>query len=247
MVRCKGVLNKDKTQINFFSRTGKDYNPAMTHFVNDKNLIAFMKKHNCEIDGEIYRHGLPLNEISGHARKERYEPDRHDQLNYYVFDCPIEEVSAETRFEWLGELQETNLNERIIVVEHHEVNTYNKIMDLHDKYVEEGYEGAMVQLKNSKYEFGKRSSSMWKIKLFQDDEFVITGKKDGLRDEDFVFTLVTKDGNSFEAKPIGDRKLKQWYRDNIETLKGKLGTVKFFNYGVNNVPVLTTFKCVRNE
>lgn len=45
--------------------------------------------------------------------------------------------------------------------------------------------------------------------MFQDDEFEITGMTDGLREEDFVFNMKTKDGYPFEAKPMGDRALKK--------------------------------------
>ena len=36
--------------------------------------------------------------------------------------------------------------------------------------------------------------------------------------------METKEGYQFKAKPMGNRALKQWYRDHIEELKGQIHT-----------------------
>lgn len=247
-VRCKGILRGGK--LKYYSRTGKEYTGSTTNF-KPQFLIDFLKKHDCEVDGEIYRHGLPLNEISGHARKEEYTPSRHDQLHYYIFDLPKEGLTAEERFKLLHELAyECAENEPhlIKVVCHKRVNSYEEIIKYHDTCVEEGYEGAMVQTVDSLYEFGKRSRSLWKIKLFQDEEFEIIGHKEGLRGaEDMCFVLRTLDGKEFEAKPVGSKEIKDQYVLDMPNLIGKFGTVKFFEYSPYGVPLLPTFKCVREE
>jgi hypothetical protein len=121
-------------------------------------------------------------------------------------------------------------------------------MDYHNQMILDGYEGAMVQSRNSPYEFGVRSSNMWKIKLFQDAEFEIIGYKLGLRGaEDMCFILQLIDGRSFEAKPQGNKDLKDYYIENFDNIKNKFGTVKFFNYTAYGIPNLPSFKCVRTE
>jgi ATP-dependent DNA ligase len=82
-------------------------------------------------------------------------------------------------------------------------------MKLHDDYVKQGYEGLVIRDPNAYYQFGGRNRNMLKVKQFQDGEFKVIGYSEGFRDEDFVFKLVTNDGVEFEAKPIGDRKLKE--------------------------------------
>ena len=86
-----------------------------------------------------------------------------------------------------------------------------------------------------------------KIKVFQDSEFIITGITEGLRDEDFVFNLVTADGKPFEAKPTGTREERQEYRDNIDNIIGKKGTVKYFGFTPDGIPNLPVFRAVVNE
>ena len=47
-------------------------------------------------------------------------------------------------------------------------------------------------------------------------------------EEDMCFVMITKDGQQFNCKPIGDREQKQWYREHINELTGKMATVKYF-------------------
>lgn len=249
-LRCKGVLNEDSTKINFYTRTGKLLKGSVRNFETNQTLINFMKKYNVEIDGEIYAHGVPLNVISGDVRKEDYDDKRHDYLKYYIFDCPDTNTIASERFKRLEELEESLgfFEKYLKVVNHSLVSNYEDIMAFHNDAIEKGYEGAMVLAKDSLYEFGVRSSNMWKIKLFQDDEFEIIGYKLGLRGaEDMCFILRTKDGDTFEAKPQGNKELKDSYVLNFNDIKGKMGTVKFFNYTEYGIPNLPSFKCVREE
>ena len=86
---------------------------------------------------------------------------------------------------------------------------------------------------------------MAKLKRFVDSEFIITGYTAGLRDEDFVFTLKASNDKEFEAKPIGDRKLRAWYLENMKDLIGKKATVKYLYLSEDGIPTLPIFKNVR--
>ncbi len=249
-LRCKGILNVAGNKIDFYSRTGKQFKGSVHRFEHCPILIQFLKDHpGYEVDGEIYAHGESLNKISGDVRKEVYDPERHDYLQYHIFDLPIDNVPASTRFMLLDEL-DTRLNGtvEIQVVKHYPVFSWDQIMKYHNQMIIDGYEGAMVQLQRSAYEFGTRSSSMWKIKLFQDAEFQIAGYKLGLRGaEDMCFIMQLPNGKTFEAKPQGNKALKESYIDDFDELLGKMATVKFFNYTVYGIPNLPSFKCVREE
>ena len=116
---------------------------------------------------------------------------------------------------------------------------------MHDKWVNEGYEGVVIRNPEKEYGYGKRDNRMIKIKKFDDDEYTIIGMNEGLRDEDFVFVLKTEDGKTFEAKPMGTREQRQDYRENIDGIVGQLGTVKHFGFTPDGVPNLPIFKYVR--
>ena len=131
------------------------------------------------------------------------------------------------------------------VIDHVITESWEEIQRLHDKWVGEGFEGLVARKLDKMYEFGKRGSTMIKVKQYQDDEFLIVDYQDGLRPEDFVFVCETKDGLPFEAKPIGDRALKAWYLENINDIIGCMGKVKFFNYSLDGKPTQTIFQAVR--
>jgi len=223
------------------SRGGGDYDIPATYILQDPFLVDFLKTYpDIVLDGELYIHGLPLPYISGLCRKITLE-EKHKDLKYYIFDIAIPDVPFEDRLALLEEMQEVFENsDKIVICEHIKVNCWAAIDKLHDKFVSEGYEGCIIRNPNKDYGFGKRDNRMIKIKQFSEDEFEITGINEGLREEDFVFQLKAHNGKPFEAKPIGDRALKQEYRKNINNLIGKMGTVKFFGftpYGTPNLPI----------
>ena len=226
------------------SRGGKDYNVAATYIREDEYLkTLFEENPTLILDGELYRHGWNLQKISGLGRLETLTED-HKELQFYCYDIVDENKTFKERYEILQTLNQT---EKFVVVEHLDVKGNDNINKLHDKYIDQGYEGLVLRDPNKTYKCGSRSNRMLKVKKFTDDEFEVIDLVEGLRDEDLCFLLKTEDGNQFKAKPIGDRQLKQWYRDNLDSLIGKMATVKYFGFTntenpVPNLPVLKSFR-----
>ena len=238
-------------EIKTSSRGGQDYDIATTYIKQDPFLLEVFKQYpNIILDGEIYRHGWNLSTISGLCRLESVE-ERHKELCFHCYDIVDEKSIFSKRFNVLQnlyQLRETNYPEsKLVIVEHTIVKSNQEIMAAHNKFVADGYEGAVIRDPNEVYKCGGRDRRMQKAKIFIDSEFKILGLSEGLRDEDMCFIMETADGNQFKAKPIGTREDKQWYRDHIKELIGKMGTVKYF--GMTNtehpVPNLPVFKSVR--
>ena len=238
-------------EIKTSSRGGQDYDIATTYIKQDPFLLeVFRQFPNIILDGEIYRHGWNLSTISGLCRLESVD-ERHKELCFHCYDIVDEKSIFSKRFNTLQnlyQLRETNYPEsKLVIVEHTVVRSNQEIMAAHNKFVAEGYEGAVIRDPNEVYKCGSRDRRMQKIKIFSDAEFKILGLSEGLRDEDMCFIMETADGNQFKAKPIGTREDKQWYRDHIKELIGKMGTIKYF--GMTNtehpVPNLPVFKSVR--
>ena len=226
------------------SRGGKDYNVAATYIREDEYLKTLFKENPTLIlDGELYKHGWNLQKISGLGRLESLTED-HKELQFYCYDIVDENKIFKERYKIL---QTFNQTEKFVVVEHVDVKGNDNINKLHDEYVNQGYEGLVLRDPNKTYKCGSRSNRMLKVKKFTDAEFEVIDLVEGLRDEDLCFLLKTEDGNQFKAKPIGDRQLKQWYRDNLDSLIGKMATVKYFGFTntenpVPNLPVLKSFR-----
>lgn len=256
-VRCSFYW--DGKHIHSASRGGKDYDLALGHFLNNKKLIEYFKSHpDIILDGELYKHGKSLQQISGAARLEKNAYDC-DWLQYYLYDIMIPKVPFKERIKILVELAKElhigfdpyhKFNEgdlQFQIVPQVKVSGYDNIIKLHNKYVEEGWEGVVVRDPNADYKFGSRGNQMIKFKMYKDDCFIVTGIEPGLRgSEDMVFILETKDGKQFKAKPLGDRLVKEEYWNNFEIkYKGLIGECKFFYYSDDGVPLQPAFKCFR--
>ena len=241
------------------SRGGKDYDLAIRHFIENEKLIEYFKSHpDIVLDGELYKHGKSLQQISGAARLEKNAYDC-DWLQYYLYDVMIPKVPFKHRlkilidiakqlhigFDPYHEFKKDDL--KMQIVPQVKVSGYDNIIDLHNKYVQEGWEGVVCRDPDAEYKFGSRGNSMIKFKMYRDDCFRVVGMEPGLRgSEDMVFILETKDGKEFKAKPLGDRSVKEEYWNNFEIkYKGLIGECKFFYYSDEGVPLQPAFKCFR--
>lgn len=228
----------------FSSRGGIEFQGVTEHFKNDPELIKLARFTGSQIDGEFYKHGINLEVISGICRMKDYDPVSHDWIEFHIFDLANTHMTAKQRAGTINQLSFTN--NRIKVVKHTEFTNYDDIIAAHEKDLAAGYEGSILRNPDAAYGYGKRNKDMIKLKDFQDAEFEVIGYTEGLRPTtDMVFTLRLPDGRTFEAKPFGDDELKQKYIDNFNELKGQMGTVKFFHYSAEGIPILTSFKCFR--
>lgn len=240
------------------SRGGKDFNASTKHITNHPKLKEFMLNNpGLILDGELYIHGYSLQTISGLTRL-KVDTDKCNNLQYYIYDVLDTEKTFEERLEIINHLKEElqlefNPNKsfgvgelQIQVVPHEKVEGWSSIKRLHDKYVEEGFEGVVIRNPVKKYGVNKRTNDMLKIKEYQDGEFKITGYSEGLRPEDMVFTCETEEGKEFEAKPIGPRELKYEYLNRMKEIIGKMATVKYFSYSKEGIPTQPVLKAIRD-
>lgn len=233
----------------FKSRSGIPFQGVTTGIATDHQLIALARTYDCEIDGEFYKHGMPLNKINGACAKEEYDPERHDEIEFHIFDLANDTLTTQERATILNKLEEFD-NPRIKIVRQiYAINT-EAIDSILNKAVSEGYEGVMARTVGSKYQFGKRSRELLKFKPFLDDEFEIVSVIQGLRHiHDMVFELYTKDkSTTFKAKPEGDFELKKWYTDNADDLIGRMATIKYQRINEETGrPTIVTFKGLRDD
>lgn len=195
------------------------------------------------LDGEFYKHGIPLEYLSGWARTQIAIPE-HTSMKFHIFDLGIKEQMHVRRTVLIGhsDMNSFNIN-TIEIVETQIVYNMEEFNALHDKWVSEGYEGAILRNADGVYEFGVRSTSIFKKKDFKDEEFQIVGAELGSRGtEDMVFICLTKDGNTFKANPVGNRALKDKYWDNInnvvgkDAIIGKQAMVRYLTMSQNGIP-----------
>ena len=236
-------------EVHTSSRGGGNYDIAASYiredeFIND----LFRRNPTLILDGELYFHhpDWNLQRISSLGRKQVLEDD-HRILKFYCYDI-VMDAPFKTRKYFLDHIKYTVPdNSKLVIVEHFKVQGLEEIMKLHNQAIAEGYEGLVIRDPDKEYKCGARDNRMLKIKEMQDAEFRIKGIVEGLREEDMCFLMEMPDGTKFKAKPIGDKALKQYYREHLGEIVGKLGVIKFLYYskGDHPVPTLPVFKCVR--
>jgi ATP-dependent DNA ligase len=135
------------------------------------------------IDGELYFHGRALQDISGYARRE----DKPDDLkvNFMVYDVfdPSRTLTYTERREILNEIFENFKFEYCKPVETFQVNSSEQIKQLYNRFLEEGYEGAMIRL-DEPYRYSHNdyhSKVLLKMKPTIDSEFEICGYESGTK------------------------------------------------------------------
>lgn len=255
-VRCS-FYYKDG-EVRTASRGGEHYDYSTTFMRNNPKLIQFFENHpDIVLDGELYKHGKSLQQISGAARLEK-DTAGMDWLEYYIYDVMDSTKMFEERLEVLHDIESElslgfNPNKeweegelRFQMVPQEKVVGWTNIQKLHDKYVSEGFEGAVIRDPSKVYNFGGRTNAMIKVKMYKDAEFEIVGYEEGLRPEDMVFVCQTELGARFEAKPMGPRELKYEYLDRMDEIIGKMATVKYFYLSDEGVPLQPVLKCIRD-
>lgn len=249
-------------EIHTASRGGEDYDAATTHLREDPKLLKFFETHPTVIlDGELFVRGKTLQQISGAARMEKNAYDC-DWLQYWIYDCYdtyVPDIVASVRYRFLVEIceyydipmylsikdDEHNVPIRLLL--HEYVEGWDNMKKLHDKWVAEGFEGAVITDPSKPYKPGSRCNNLIKIKQYKSEDFTVVGYKLGLRgSEDMTFTCALEDGRTFEAMPVGDRATKAEYVKNFDNkYRGHKAECTFFNYSDDGIPTQPKLRIFR--
>lgn len=250
-------------EIHTASRGGEDYDVATTHLREYPPLINFFEANPTVIlDGELFVRGKTLQQISGAARMEKNAYDC-EWLEYWIYDCydtAEPDIFAIDRWKFLIKelVQNNNIPIYSVITDdtvetpvkllfHEYVSGWDNMNKLHDQWVSEGFEGAVITDPTKPYKPGSRCNNLIKIKHYQSEDFKVIGYKLGLRgSEDMTFTCELKDGRTFEAMPCGDRATKAKYVENFDNkYKGHKAECTFFNYSDDGIPTQPKLRVFR--
>ncbi len=222
-------------------------NELLSMFNHHPNLKDFI------VDGEMYRHGMNLQDISGIFRNVSMSEDLKDQLKYHVFDMfSTDKKNSKMVFPQRHELlmkfiNVSNIN-MVIANPTNLVDSELAAEDMYNDYVRNGYEGIIYKSADKPYEFDfnkeKRSSWYLKRKKQEDAEFEIVGftHGNGKNADCIVFELKTANGKVFNCVPNGTYEyLKQLYKLAVKEfdakLKGRLAKVLYDDLSKDGVPL----------
>lgn len=187
-----------------------------------------------QLDGEAYAHGMALNSISSGFKKKSAVSEK---MEYHVYDCMAPKLPFRERITLVKELVDAIGSDYVSSVETIKVRSEHDLMHAQKRFLEEGFEGAMLRAGLAGYEPGKRSQTLLKAKVWKDDEFKIVDMKRA-RDGSAVYMCDTKAGHTFEVTAPGtmEEKKAQWEAGAGAHLGKKL-TIRFAYYTKTDKPV----------
>ena len=218
------------------SRGNKTY--SVKHIEEE---LSRLFPENVMTDGELYIHSISLQQLNSLVKKNQKDSIN---LEYHIYDIPGSGLWKDRKQRFPTHYDAPHIH----FVETFTVNSIKEIVKLHDQFIQEGYEGAIIRLPDGVYEFGKRSKSLLKWKVFEDKEFKIVGMKlgTGKMSECPIFACKNDINDKiFDVVPLGTMEARK------EMLKesniGKLLTVKFIGRTEDGIPKFAVGKVFRDE
>ncbi len=190
--RCMARVGVDGSVI-LLSKNMKPF--AHLNHIRDrlKEILRGKLSQEIYLDGELYSHGLKLNEIARLIMKRREltteEEEASHAISFHIFDMidPQQpDLPFSERFRRLkdilqgpSKIRQTLLIQSIQLVPGEMAKNLDEVYRLNDQYLMEGYEGVIVRNMDGLYQYKKKSYDVLRTKEFKHGEFEIVGGKIG--------------------------------------------------------------------
>lgn len=223
-----------------YSRKGKAYLPAVVEHIHSHLDKLFGDiPSNIFLDGELV---LPkeYNFQQTISAIKKFDSKLSPKLQYVIYDYYDSEDPAmayQTRANNLEIMLSTTAGP-VILLKPEKVFNEDQLNQRFASYVEVGYEGLMVRLPQGQYAVNQRSSSLLKVKEFEDAEFKIVDvvEGEGSYKSAAIFVCETQGGETFRVNLKADIKRKQTIWLYRECYIGRHLTVKFFGKSSDGIP-----------
>ena len=187
------------------------------------------------LDGELYIHDMPIQDISGLVRSQKVLPNCL-KITYRVFDLIDTELPFTERF-----LKAQSIIKPIAYIHMVETRVTERasIQDQLKNYVAQGYEGLIIRDPKSLYQCDVRSDSLQKYKLTEDGIFEIVdteAAETGREKDAILFVCQTADGQTFKSRPAFsiNKRVAMWGAR--RSYHGQWAKVEFHGYHKTGIP-----------
>ena len=236
-VRCLAVLDSNGS-VKLLSRKGKEY-PHLYHIKVD--VAANNSNTDLVLDGELYSDTLTFQQLVGLVKRVTLKPGNDQQMfevSLRVYDCVDLNNEADFTDRYRTITNITNGAKYLSLVENVRVDNEDEIHAAQARFVEEGYEGAMVRNLTGAYAIGKRSANLQKVKTFLDGEYPIVGFTQGTGGETgcVIWECSTSDGQTFRVRPRGTQEDRKVLFENGSDYVGQQLTVRYQELTDDGVP-----------
>lgn len=199
-----------------YSRNGKPIT-TIDHILSNLNLEVGRT-----LDGELYIHGTQLQDTGSLIRKQQ---PGNEKLNFVCYDTMIN-LPYEKRLDVLCSL---SLPNNVFIAPTIFGSKLSSLSDRLHEAIELGYEGLILRTNDAGYESGKRSSSLIKVKQFQDAEFIVTNIHASSDDWGILECINPLTGATFRVSAPGTIDEKKEILTNKMKYIGKFINVEYFD------------------
>lgn len=177
-------------KLNYRSRKGVDWTDKLCYLdlillpCISSTILSMMLEEGIGLDGELYLPGYTINDINSFIKNT--DCPQHYQLQYWLYDICIDEMSAANRYDLLARhfarcqstihSKDAHLNnkERLVLLPIEVIDDINEAITTRDIYINLGFEGLVIRDEDATYQFGgKRNNSMLKFKKIYDGLYEI--------------------------------------------------------------------------
>lgn len=241
----RAIIKAGTPQSQILSKEGKQYIiPHLSDFLDD-NFTLFDSKIN--LDGELYIHGEPLQEIASAVKKVSLLTQR---VVFILFDLAIPNVNQKERWAKIKEIKsklDTIPNCPIEIIQSFACANDTLAQQACDKFISQGYEGAIFRDMSANYEFGKRPMTMTKLKRVIDHEFNITDIVPQEKDPSMGnYRCITTKGLYFDVTPKMTEEEKRELLYNKQEYIGKKLTCTFYEWTPDGKPFHVISNIIRD-
>lgn len=203
---------------------------------------------NLKLDGEIYKHGVPLQKLSGDVRQQQLTKD---YLEFHIFDFQsnlrfsdrisiLRSISSEVKPP-LKLVQTITFDEHIPL-------TQETVYAYYEMFLDEGYEGLILRL-DKPYSFGRKEGFMYKLKPEKEMDLILVGfnpATTSMHKDTFGSLRLRHPEHGWEVSCSGlDEETRRTIWLNRDTLIGTYVEIKYEELSNEGIPLRLKFSRLR--
>jgi len=221
--RC--LITRQDGELIAYSRQGKPIS-SISHIIDRLHDLP----EGVTLDGELYKHGVPLQTLASWIKKAQPESA---SLSYVVYDT----ISDDPFLDRLAEVEELlrGKSKLVPVLRGRPFKTELEMWDYHKEAVLQGFEGLILRTNDRGYEAGVRSSSLIKIKRFNEMEVTVKDIEPS-KEAWAVLVCGTDDGKEVRCSAPGTKHEKTLVLGLPEEYIGKQVTLQYSVLTKTGVP-----------
>ena len=158
--KLDGMRSLGSDEEGFMSRTGKA--------IDTLGHIELGGLGENILDGELYAHGISFQENMKLIKK--YRAEETEQVKYHVYDMVSDLPFPQRYLKAQGLIQGL---ENVELVHTQRIRSHEELIEVHQQYLSQGYEGTMIRHSEEGYQTNKRSSQLLKYKDFIDEVYTV--------------------------------------------------------------------------